>query len=118
MHGKGHAREIAEGVAHKDARGVSVVGENGEGDAEEGKTQERGEDVRRQRRRAIGRFNDIGRDDGYGDDGGLARLESVDSRVNVDGIRGEGRKQSHVDHIIHTQFEYGACCVGVNDGEV
>ena len=42
--GKGHAREVAEGVAHKDARGVPVVAEQSQGGPEEGQDEGHGEE--------------------------------------------------------------------------
>ncbi|RFU29736.1 hypothetical protein B7463_g6615, partial [Scytalidium lignicola] len=95
--GEDHAGEVAVGVADEDARGVPVVHEQGEGDADEGDEHVEGEEV------GVGRWvgvrdeevETVVEDEEEGDDEGLGDFDAVYPGEDVDAVGAEDGDAGH-----------------------
>ncbi|KAI9742933.1 MAG: hypothetical protein M1818_003663 [Claussenomyces sp. TS43310] len=107
--GEDGAGEVAVGVADENAGGVPIVGDEGEGDAEEGQEEVEGEEVRVGGRVGVGRgrheVEGVVEDEQGGDDEGLRHLDAVDAGEDVDAVGAEDGDAGHVGVVQVAEIE-------------
>jgi len=109
-HGKGHTREIAEGITHEDFRGELVVLQEAQGHENE-----RDDDGQRENvlGYCLGSRTDVNLDnvvkqDEASDNKALTCLDTIDTGVDVDRVRAENCEKAHIDVIEEPKVENGA----------